>query len=198
MFGSIRYQRFLKHLIAHHEAVVNYNVQSSYELGGCRRTTNLQPLMASYFNHSCAPNIATLSFDGHQIAVVVRPIKRGEQLFISYLGLDAWSLCDNRSRKSRQDFISKFSGFQCSCVRCTLESETFQDENYLHQDESYTYVCNNYHQDSHSDFCQERIKNLLAKCTEFLKKFGRHAWSDEINLQMLCYVHMLSLAYKFV
>lgn len=199
-FSSIKYKRFLKHLIAHHEAVIHYNCQSSYELGDNRRTTNLQPLMASYFNHSCAPNIATLSFDGHQIAVVVRPIKRGEQLFISYLGLDAWSLCGHRRRESRQEFLLKMNEFQCSCVRCTLESETFPTENRLHQDESYNYVCQNYHQNLYSEFCRERIKNLLGKCSEFMEKYGRQAWSEEMNLQMLCYVHMLSLSlsHKFV
>lgn len=198
MFSSQRHQRFLKHLIAHHDAVIQYNCQSSYELGSNERKTNLLLLLSSYMNHSCAPNIATLSFNGFQMAIVVRPIKRGEQLFISYLGLDAWSLCLHNSLVRRQQYIQKMYKFKCSCARCIFESASDDEdaENSFDRDECYNYVIQNYHNKLASVFDREATKNLLEKCVEFMKKYGILQWTDEMSLQMLCYVHMLSLKYS--
>lgn len=39
---------------------------------------------ASLLNHSCAPNVFRMTFDGFNYIIVSRPIKKGEQLFDSY------------------------------------------------------------------------------------------------------------------
>ncbi|KAG5651531.1 hypothetical protein H0H81_008293 [Sphagnurus paluster] len=69
----------------------------------------------SRFNHSCTPNaqerwdLQSMSF--HVRAL--RPIKKGEQIFISYCSL-------LRSRTERQQELSQKYGFKCACECCSL------------------------------------------------------------------------------
>lgn len=100
MFGSLEESRFLAHLILHHFYVVDANgfdalslLHGTYltELG-----TDVENLSgftyahgiytnSSQLNHSCQPNIARIFIGNKLIGKVIRPIKRGEQLFVSYL-----------------------------------------------------------------------------------------------------------------
>jgi hypothetical protein len=69
--------------------------------------------LASYFNHSCAPNVAkrregrTWHFTAGEI------IARGEELCISYLGGEEARLSMKERYKSLEIW-----GFDCSCVKC--------------------------------------------------------------------------------
>ena len=76
---------------------------------------------ASYFNHQCSPNveIAILhdSIKGFTlVATAIKPIKSGEELFISYMP-------DNNLPLSRlQLALRKRWGFDCSCIVCRARS----------------------------------------------------------------------------
>lgn len=38
----------------------------------------------SLINHSCIPNMAKITFDNRAVLVAIRPVKAGDQLFVSY------------------------------------------------------------------------------------------------------------------
>jgi SET and MYND domain-containing protein len=70
-----------------------------------------EPLIA-LANHSCTPN-AAIVFDGRKIMLrALNPIKKGEQVFISYI--------DNTERRAtRQAELREEYFFGCGCVKCT-------------------------------------------------------------------------------
>ncbi|KAL0939516.1 HET domain containing protein [Colletotrichum truncatum] len=68
----------------------------------------------SRYNHDCRPNVAFhIGTDGRHKTTVVRPVKPGEELTISYLDqLDVRSLRQERARIAW--------GFDCGCSQCSL------------------------------------------------------------------------------
>ena len=79
---------------------------------------------ASLCNHSCGPNLRK-ERQGRQWRFVAadspesRPIKRGDELCITYLGGDEWDL-DTSERRKR---LRNEWGFECNCRRCSEASE---------------------------------------------------------------------------
>lgn len=97
-FKSLEASRFLAHLILHHAYVIDSNKTITYTLRHGVFKTELgmdtsRPatyawavfLNSSRLNHSCQPNIGRLYLGDTLVCKVIRPIKRGEQLFVSYL-----------------------------------------------------------------------------------------------------------------
>ncbi|GAM20973.1 hypothetical protein SAMD00019534_041480 [Acytostelium subglobosum LB1] len=73
------------------------------------------PLHTSFINHSCEPNIfiAAPIINDKQLRVVTkRPIKKGEELFVTYL--DGHNLSTDRRREMLLDSY----GFECKCPQC--------------------------------------------------------------------------------
>jgi SET domain-containing protein len=73
---------------------------------------------ASYFNHSCAPNIR--AGQGMRVAVnfaTMHDVRAGEELCINYIDLDL-------PRSSRQHELSTQYFFDCVCARCTEEKDS--------------------------------------------------------------------------
>lgn len=99
-FQSSETRRFLAHLILHHYYIVDANGLDAYSLiGGSVLLAALSDrkfqngivyargiyLNSCHLNHSCQPN-ATRIFMGNKLVVkVIRAIKQGEQLLVSYL-----------------------------------------------------------------------------------------------------------------
>lgn len=99
-FRTDESKRFLGHLIMHHFHIINKNELDAVSLlrgtyinelganaehsGGITYAHGIYP-NSNQLNHSCQPNVA-LIFIRNKVAVkVIRPIERGEQLFVSYL-----------------------------------------------------------------------------------------------------------------
>jgi hypothetical protein len=73
---------------------------------------------ASYFNHSCSPNVDKQRVGRAWQFWAARDIDQDEQLFISYLGGDEKGMqYEERIRRLREMW-----GFSCLCSRCSLES----------------------------------------------------------------------------
>ncbi|KAI0530432.1 hypothetical protein GGR58DRAFT_518484 [Xylaria digitata] len=76
-------------------------------------------LNASRFNHSCDPNLwyeADIK-DGRWVARACRDIKKGEELFISYILI-------NNPLEERRAAIAGW-GFVCDCPKCSGGSDTY-------------------------------------------------------------------------
>ena len=73
---------------------------------------------ASYFNHSCNPNVAKVR-EGRIVRFVTsRDVEEDEELCISYGHTE-------RELEERRQVLKEWWGFECDCSRCTRE----QDEN---------------------------------------------------------------------
>mmetsp|Transcript_16865 Transcript_16865/g.26894 ORF Transcript_16865/g.26894 Transcript_16865/m.26894 type:complete len:384 (+) Transcript_16865:2657-3808(+) len=67
--------------------------------------------VAAMVNHSCAPN-AVAMFDGKVVRVkAIRPVKRNQEISVSYVDLCA-------TRTERQTDLKNRYGFDCRCKRC--------------------------------------------------------------------------------
>jgi hypothetical protein len=69
---------------------------------------------ASYFNHSCSPNIEKRRSGRVWEFIAVRDIEAGEQLCITYLSGEERKL----SRLKRMLTLRRNWGFECGCKRC--------------------------------------------------------------------------------
>lgn len=68
---------------------------------------------ASFFNHSCAPNVARVTVDGQLIFIVLRPIEVNQQLFVCYRGDFLYF-----PRSDRQSELLRSYRFLCECEAC--------------------------------------------------------------------------------
>lgn len=191
MFASLKHQRFLMHLIGHHSAIIHYNARASIQIIGTSYSTELQPLIAAYFNHSCAPNVATVRCDNVLAAIAIRPIRKGEQLFISYFGRDL-----NRDTAGRRRHFDGFFDFACECERCvsTVPFVPFVNTYNL---EWIQYVLINYTNKKFDFRNESNVKHVLDKCAEYARENGRRLWTDEVTFVMDCFVRMLEHTFKY-
>ncbi|KAJ5867215.1 hypothetical protein N7534_001768 [Penicillium rubens] len=75
---------------------------------------------AGLINHSCDYN-STVGFDGEELYVkAMRPIKKGEQIFISYI--DTTTPYDIRRNELKERYF-----FDCQCTKCKMGTETLED-----------------------------------------------------------------------
>lgn len=77
---------------------------------------------ASMFNHSCEPNVSHYSLGDVTFFRLLRNVKEGDELYISYIGSDL--LCESKS--IRDEFLSS-RDFSCACSKCS-RPETMGDE----------------------------------------------------------------------
>lgn len=85
---------------------------------------------ASFFNHSCAPNVARVTVDGQLIFIVLRRIEKNHQLFVCYRG----DFLHFR-RSDRQSELLRSYRFSCECEAChgnyhTLDSLPKYDDDF--------------------------------------------------------------------
>jgi hypothetical protein len=69
--------------------------------------------ITNFFNHSCAPNVRLFYDDSMAKFITLRPIKKGEQLFIGY-NVEFW----RQPVEVRRDTLIKKDGFICKCEAC--------------------------------------------------------------------------------
>ncbi|KAK4867650.1 hypothetical protein LT330_001160 [Penicillium expansum] len=75
---------------------------------------------AGLINHSCDYN-STVGFDGEELYVkAMRPIKKGEQIFISYI--DTTTPYDIRRNELKERYF-----FDCQCTKCQRGADTIED-----------------------------------------------------------------------
>lgn len=73
-----------------------------------------QHLTMGLVNHSCAPNVQRIQQSDRQVLMVVRPLRKGDQLFDNY-----GPIFPLVPRKQRQAQLLGQYGFKCVCEACT-------------------------------------------------------------------------------
>lgn len=190
-FCTDSHKRFLMHLIGHHMVTLDHlseNISVSvaelsghlgfnlYTKGVCMN------IVASYFNHSCAPNVCLEIKDGFTICNVIRPIRKNEQLFISYVD-------EMKNKAERQMELFLRYHIYCTCDRCKLpfessNTEMKMDPNFQAIKKTKVSLTDDY----------KIHDSMKEKCYSFLKKYGKSPWSDELSyvVKRLGYYFLLS------
>lgn len=70
---------------------------------------------SAYINHSCIPNAERMSLGDMLLIHCTRPIAKGEEILISYIGFD-------RDDSRTKDLASNW-GFQCDCLLCLADAK---------------------------------------------------------------------------
>lgn len=182
LFDTEEKQRFLIHLVLHHFLVIKTNSIISKSPWSTISVFNV----LSMLNHSCAPNVYHPRIGQQQYCVTIRPVKKGEQLFISYLLLNSEYSCEKR----REKFLSSW-GFICRCENCHPINKSIDTES-LVSDECFQFVIEHFNTEGNS----RKLTVLMNNCIIFLNKYGHLQWSSEmlmiITIFVILYIEMLS------
>lgn len=170
LFDSMEKRRFLMHLILHHLLVIRTNGIISGHPWSVMSVFNV----LSMLNHSCAPNLYHPRRGKQQYCVTIRPIQKGQQLFISYLSPNDWSTMEQRQQKLKYSW-----DFDCICERCDAQhQQSIEDEpsiiiQQIQTDPFYQFVLANYGN-------ADKECELFECCVKFLNKYGHLQWSMQI------------------
>lgn len=165
-FVAESHQRFLMHLVLKH-TIVQKNAFSNTR-NGLPQSMVLYTA-SSLFNHSCCPNLLIHNFSD-QVCITSRPIKKGEQLFVSYLNSD-------KPTSIRQSILQEKFGFDCKCEKCKPIWKS-SDREAMKSSIYYKYMKKN----EHKDYQDDKTRTVLKKvCEKFLSEYGRLPWCPEIE-----------------
>lgn len=188
LFDTERKKRFLMHLTLHHLCVIPQNSFRHERFHQDWICTDYIYDILSLINHSCVPNVFNYS-TSHDICycVTVRPIRKGEQIFINYLGNEC-----KESMEYRQKSLKTWD-FECKCAKCVFQAKPVplprHNRKEIKSNPSYKYITENcqknYCKESNSDF-QIRLQ-LKRECVNFLQKFGHLELLREIRFVRHCY-----------
>lgn len=167
LFDSENKRCFLMHLVTHHFLIIKNNAL----VGGNPWSVVSVFNILSMVNHSCAPNIYHPRHGKQQCCVTIRPVKSGQQLFISYLSPN-----DRSTKEQRQLKLKSSWGFDCKCERCESTKEPI-DSSIIEADSYYRFVVENYDNDNNAG----QLSTLLEHCLYFMNKYGDSSWSTSIN-----------------
>lgn len=165
LFDTELKQRFLAHLMLHHLAI---NVTNATESEFAVNIGNVLSLI----NHSCAPNLYNYSFENRKFGVTIRPIKKGQQIFISYIGSG-----DDQNAIQRKNLLKSKWNFECKCDLCE-PCGTITDSNKMRLDPCFKFI--------HRNFKNEQLNNINTsivkkKCINFIRKYGHLPISNEMK-----------------
>lgn len=77
--------------------------------------------VSSYINHACMPNVIRLTTSDHMILKTIRPISKGEQIFVRYAVDPNWPA----SQRQRQ--LLQLCGFKCECQLCVTNGPSLTE-----------------------------------------------------------------------
>lgn len=180
MFNTEHSKRFLMHLCAEHWSIIKNNSFNVSVTG----STALQKLgiAMSWFNHACAPNLFNRAVADTDFFVTIRPIKKGEQLFISYF-IDRTAttiMC--------QSLLLHQFDFLCKCDKCEPRCQ-MEDRKMMRADPKFTFL-EMVSKENNKLFVMNQRK-VMEGCVEFLQKYGHMPWSQEMDLVLELYTDHL-------
>lgn len=176
-FHTKAHQRFLMHLVQHHISMIlrgAYN-KRIVPIGGINITDTYINIIAKNLNHSCTPNVCHVIKDGYINCIVIRPIKKNEQLFISYL---TWDNC--QSEAERQEIL-KHRYVNCKCERCELKS--LSSNRQMQLDTNFQFIRKMFNNQTlyKGLYDRKQIDLMKEKCFCFMQTYGRMKWSIEMD-----------------
>lgn len=185
LFETKRKQRFLMHLIAHHCIIKSCNSFgcNTFQTHNLHASASITSVL-SLINHSCSPNLYSFTVGNREVCVTIRPIKKGDQLFISYFG-------NEKTTKERQSILKQTFEFDCKCEKCIPHGQSTDRKN-MKSDGCFLFLSCNTCDLSNDD---QRLQ-FEKKCIEFLQKFGHLPWSEEIGFVTDIFEDFVSRPFK--
>lgn len=136
------FQRMIFNIAYRHAVTIDINVFSEeFNVSQGISTRFVIYDVLCRFNHSCSPNIHHFN-DENNIThcVAIRPVRKGDQVFISYLAEMKFE--DNQKR---QEYINQNWGFTCKCEKCCdlhINTDMEEDSSYQYVSKHSTNLCN--------------------------------------------------------
>lgn len=192
IFSTVAYQRFLMHLTVHFAGSFNTNRLTLADINSFGESVDYygQAIfnIRSFLNHACVPNVVCLSYDNILVCKTIKPIKKGEQLFIDYIENDL-----KEERKTvRRGRLKDMYGFLCGCDLCLMSSETWASNVLMKSDSNFVYIKQNF------DVAivtrnQNTLNVMKEKSIAFLKKWGRAQPCEEFLIIQKYFSTLLQL-----
>lgn len=179
MFITLKSKRFLMHLIAEHSFILaNNSFKLSVPGGVIGRELGL---VSSLFNHACAPNVfnATNIGGDTDIFISIRPIKKGDQVFIGY-GYPLEEVTEVRRAELKQKY-----NFDCKCDKCEPHSSD-SDRSLMASNPNFQCV-----RAARFGINSKNLPNLKYNCIAFLNECGHLPWSKEMGIVLDTFTNIL-------
>ncbi|XP_037042566.1 SET and MYND domain-containing protein 4-like [Bradysia coprophila] len=173
IFDTKPKRRFLMHLALHHYVVISINNFRNVDCDAIEDEGAF--IICSYFNHACAPNLMVKRTGQYRYCVTVRPIKAGQQLFVTYFG-DLF--CEQPVEHCQEYLLANFN-FRCTCERCKPHILKMNSEHLL-SDPEYSYLCTEQFKQPAQGYDIQKLIHLQGKFVDLLNRFGEH-WSRELD-----------------
>lgn len=196
LFKTKNHRNFLGHLIAKH-----YCILKEMANGVHRLQFDTAPKTAPFYisivkpllQHSCGRNVGIILDNGFVTGIVLRPIKKGEVLYISL----AERLPDNY--KDRATYFRVKHEHNCDCDYCNgflkktpYKHFNFQSNSRWSSSPDFQYIKTHMHEPGMENYYTvEEVQLLKAKCESFLTQTGGERWCHEINLAVSVYQSLL-------
>lgn len=175
-FRTNAHRRFLMHLVHHHILMILWGAYNKRiaPIGGEGITDTYINIVAKNLKHSCTPNVCHVLRNGSINCIVIRPIIKGEQLFISYV-----TLYDFGTEAQRREWLKQRS-VNCGCKRCELKPlpsnhQMKSDLNFQHIQSMFK--MQTFHKGLYD---RKKVDTMKEKCFDFLQKFGQMQCSAEL------------------
>lgn len=163
-------ERFLMHLALKNAMIC---LKNGFELNIAGIQTFTLNTTLSLFNNSCAPNVRNVVENDTEYGFTVKPIKKGEQLFISYIKREL-------PTEIRQLTLKLTYGFDCRCNKCEPRFKA-SDRQMMKSDQLYIYLMGNSVNLFMGLMDPSKMRQMKLKCEQFLTKYGHLPWCMEIE-----------------
>lgn len=182
LFDTDEKKRFLMNLVLHLNCVMMNNGFTAMQ----HKMTIY--ILSSYFNHSCAPNvIGKNSPENVRYCRTVRPVKAGQQLFISYVNdvspASDHNFLDQVDTKHRQKLLYENFGFRCKCERCVPNMMCWKKNSHnIRSDRFFQWMHSSFDSFLSSNVGVKEKKAAIVekKIVDLLNRFGDSHWCDEL------------------
>lgn len=173
-------KRIIYHLAVRYAVCIELNSFSeetkACKGGICKRISILNTV--SRINHSCSPNLHHYIDENNTMhCVVVRPVKKGDQLFINYISND----CQQKKIQNPQAYLKENWDFGCECDKCELNILIGNDG-----DSSFQYIKQNF-----KKLSLNNVNQLQQECVNYLQKFGS-TWTTAVEFVVNCLISIIN------
>lgn len=111
---------------------------------------------------------------GKTIWFSIKPIKKGEELFVSYAPLEM------NSTEERQKYLLSFN-LKCKCSRCQGRTASPAQRQQLFSDPAFQYIMANVRSILPLTFNTEQVNPLMDALMHVLRQCGQMDWCDEMG-----------------
>lgn len=189
-FQTEKQQRFLMHLIFHHLRALKGRGISTSEVGPdtTNEETDYGLILGMNFAHSCAPHVIMHLSNGHAVMTTLRPIKKGQEIFLACNELILFNELDERQKSLDEEF-----GVKCQCERCEYERNDNEDQPVninlsMLADPNFQYIAHRVSKDEKINLANS--DELIERVERILNMYGHQKWDEYIGSIITFYMYL--------